>query len=60
MAVHVGARVAAVARPSEVLVSSTVRDLVVGSGTRFEGHGLHTLKGVDGEWRVLSMSGHSS
>jgi pimeloyl-ACP methyl ester carboxylesterase len=52
MAVHIGARVGAMAGRSEVLVSSTVHDLVVGSGLEFEDHGVHDLKGVPGEWRL--------
>jgi class 3 adenylate cyclase len=52
IAVHVGARVAEAARPSEVLVSSTVRDLVAGAGFEFEDRGVHTLKGIPGEWRL--------
>jgi class 3 adenylate cyclase len=52
IAVHIGARVAAVAGSGEVLVSSTVRDLVAGSGIRFEDAGLHELKGL-GEPRQL-------
>jgi hypothetical protein len=50
IAVHIGARVAAVAAADEVLVSSTVKDLVAGSGLRFESRGVHVLKGVPGEW----------
>jgi pimeloyl-ACP methyl ester carboxylesterase len=53
IAVHIGARVAAKAGASEVLVSSTVRDLVAGSGLRFEDRGLHALKGVPDEWRLF-------
>ena len=53
LAVHVGARVAALAGPSEVLVSSTVRDLVAGSGLAFEDRGSHALKGVPDEWRLF-------
>jgi class 3 adenylate cyclase len=56
IAVHIGARVAAAARPGEVMVSSTVRDLVAGSGIRFEDRGVHPLKGVPGEWRLLNVS----
>jgi class 3 adenylate cyclase len=56
IAVHIGARVAGLAGPSEVLVSSTVKDLVAGSGLRFEERGLATLKGVPGEWRLFSVS----
>lgn len=46
IAVHIGARVAAVAGPGEVLVSSTVKDLVAGSGITFENRGTHVLKGI--------------
>lgn len=52
MAVHIGARVGALAGPSEVLVSSTVHDLVVGSGLELKDHGVQKLKGVPGEWRL--------
>jgi class 3 adenylate cyclase len=55
--VHIAARVAALAGPGEVLVSSTVRDLVVGSGIAFEDRGSHALKGVPDEWRLLAVSG---
>jgi pimeloyl-ACP methyl ester carboxylesterase len=55
IAVHTGARVAAMAGPGEVLVSSTVRDLVAGSGIQFEDRGEHELKGV-GAWRLYSVS----
>jgi len=51
--VHTGARVAALAGPGEVLVSSTVRDLVAGSELTFSDRGVHSLKGVPGEWRLL-------
>lgn len=53
IAVHVGARVAALAAAGEVFVTSTVRDLVAGSGIEFADRGRHTLKGVPGEWQVL-------
>jgi len=53
IAVHIGARVAAMAGPDEVLVSSTVRDLVAGSGLQFVDRGMHSLKGVPGEWRLF-------
>jgi class 3 adenylate cyclase len=53
IAVHIGARVASLAGPSEVLVSQTVRDLVAGSGLAFEQRGTHTLKGVPGEWSLF-------
>ncbi len=52
IAVHIGARVAALATPGEVLVSQTVRDLVAGSGSAFEDRGSHSLKGVPDEWRL--------
>src|SRR5215475_7537559 len=52
IAVHIGARVAALAGPDEILVSSTVRDLVAGSGLEFADRGAHGLKGVPGEWRL--------
>jgi len=55
MAVHIGARVAAKAEPGEVLVSSAVRDLVVGSGIEFQSRGTHTLKGVPGDWSLLAV-----
>lgn len=54
IAVHVGARVAALAGAGEVYVTSTVRDLVAGSGIEFTDRGRHTLKGVPGEWQVLT------
>ena len=53
IAVHIGARVAGLAAPGEVLVSQTVRDLVAGSGLMFEERGLHTLKGVPKEWHLF-------
>ena len=58
IAVHTGARVAALAGPGEVLVSSTVKDLVAGSGLRFEDRGEHELKGVPGEWRLYAVVGN--
>jgi class 3 adenylate cyclase len=54
--VAIGARVGAKAEPSEVLVSQTVKDLVAGSGIRFEDRGLHALKGVPDEWRLYAVS----
>lgn len=54
IAVHTGARVAAHANPGEVLVSSTVKDLVAGSGLEFEDRGVHELKGIPGEWRLYA------
>ena len=53
LAVHIGARVMGEAGPGEVLVSSTVKDLVVGSGIEFEERGARELKGVPGEWRLF-------
>jgi len=53
IAVHIGARVAATAAPDEVLVSSTVKDLVAGSNLQFVDRGAHSLKGVPGEWRLF-------
>ena len=57
MAVNIGARVGAMAGPGEVLVSSTVRELVVGSGIEFEDRGRHTLKGAPGEWDLFAVAG---
>ena len=57
IAVHTGARVAAKAGPGEVLASSTVKDLVAGSGLEFEDRGSHELKGVPGEWQLYAVSG---
>jgi class 3 adenylate cyclase len=57
IAVHIGARVASQAGPGEVLVSSTVKDLVVGSGLRFRDRGTTELKGVPGEWRLYAVDG---
>ncbi len=55
IAVHIGARVAALAGAGEVLVSSTVKDLVAGSGLRFADRGSKSLKGVPGEWRIFAV-----
>jgi class 3 adenylate cyclase len=57
IAVHIGARVASMAAAGEVLVSSTVKDLVVGSGLSFSDRGLHSLKGAPGEWRIYAVEG---
>ena len=54
--VRIGARVSALAGPNEVLVSSTLRDLVIGSGLEFEERGSHELKGVPGEWRLFAVA----
>ena len=56
IAVHTGARVLAQAQPGEVLVSSTVRDLIAGSGIELEDRGVHTLKGIPGEWQLLAVA----
>ncbi len=55
IAVHTGARVAAAAQAQEVLASATVRDLVAGSGIRFDDRGSHVLKGVPGDWRLFAV-----
>ena len=55
IAVHIGARVASIAGPGQVLVSSTVKDLVVGSAWQFEDRGTHSLKGAPGEWRLYAV-----
>jgi class 3 adenylate cyclase/pimeloyl-ACP methyl ester carboxylesterase len=57
MGVVIGARVGSMAEPGEVLVSSTVKDLVAGSGLRFEDRGTHSLKGIPGEWHLYSAIG---
>ena len=56
IAVHIGARVSALAGPNDVLVSSTLRDLVIGSGLEFEERGAHALKGVPGEWQLFAVA----
>ena len=56
LAVHIGARVAGKAEPGEVLVSSTVKDLVAGSGIEFDDRGTHELKGVPGEWHLYAIA----
>jgi pimeloyl-ACP methyl ester carboxylesterase len=55
IAVHTGARVASSAEPGEVLVSRTVKDLVAGSGIRFEDRGLRELKGIPGSWQLYAV-----
>jgi class 3 adenylate cyclase len=57
MAVHIGARVAGLANAGATLVSNTVKDLVSGSGLRFEDRGAHALKGIPGEWRLYAATG---
>jgi class 3 adenylate cyclase len=56
IAVVTGSRISALAAPGEVLVSSTVKDLVAGSGVSFEDRGEHNLKGVPGTWRLYAVS----
>ena len=56
LALHIGARVAALAGAGEVLITSTVRDLVLGAGFQFEDRGLRALRGVPGEWRILALA----
>jgi class 3 adenylate cyclase len=56
IAVHIGARVSALAGPGDVLVSSTLRDLVIGSGLEFDDRGTHQLKGVPGEWHLFLVA----
>ena len=54
--VHIGARVSAFAGPNDVLVSSTLRGLVIGSGLEFDDRGAHELKGVPGQWHLFAVS----
>ena len=56
MAVHIGARVAAFAGPGQVVVSSTVKDLLAGSGITFIDRGVHRLKGLPDEWRLFGAA----
>jgi class 3 adenylate cyclase len=56
IAVHTGARISSLAAAGEVLVSSTVKDLVAGSGMTFQEHGVHQLKGIPGEWCLYSVA----
>ena len=56
IAVHIGARVSALAGPNDVLVSSTLRDLVIGSGLEFDDRGAHQLKGVPGDWHLFAVA----
>ena len=57
IAVHIGSRIASTAKAGEILVSSTVKDLVAGSGIHFEDRGLHALKGVPSEWHLFAVDG---
>jgi class 3 adenylate cyclase len=59
IAVHIGARVSALAGANDVLVSSTLRDLVIGSGLQFDDRGAHELKGVPGEWHLFAVASPS-
>jgi len=55
VAVSIGARIAAIAGPGEVLVSSTVKDLTAGSGLAFQDAGEHGLKGIPGPWHIFRV-----
>ncbi|HXW33052.1 MAG TPA: adenylate/guanylate cyclase domain-containing protein [Acidimicrobiales bacterium] len=56
IAVHIGARIGGLAKPGEVLVSTTVKDLVIGSGISFEDRGVHSLKGVSYPWQLYGVA----
>jgi class 3 adenylate cyclase len=56
IAVHIGVRVSALAGPNEVLASSALRDLVIGSGLEFDERGAHELKGVPGQWNLYAVA----
>ncbi len=56
LAVHIAARVGSLATPGEIMVSGTVKDLVVGSGIEFDDRGEHELKGVPGTWKLFAVS----
>jgi class 3 adenylate cyclase len=55
IAVHIGSRIGALAQSGEVLVSATVKDLVIGSGISFQDRGIHTLKGIPESWQVFCV-----
>jgi class 3 adenylate cyclase len=57
IAVHIANRVTAIAVAGEILVSSTVKDLVAGSGVEFMDRGVHDLRGVPGAWRLFAVEG---
>jgi class 3 adenylate cyclase len=57
LAVHIAARVGTLAAPGEILVSGTIKDLVVGSGIEFRERGEHELKGVPGSWKLYAVEG---
>jgi class 3 adenylate cyclase len=56
LSVHIAARVAAQAGPGEILVSGTIKDLVIGSGIEFTDHGEHELNGVPGTWKLFALA----
>jgi class 3 adenylate cyclase len=56
IAVHIGARISAIAGPDEALVSQTVKEAVIGSGITFDDRGTHDLKGVPGQWRLYAVA----
>jgi class 3 adenylate cyclase len=56
IAVHIAARISALAGPDEVLVSQSVKDTVIGSGIAFDDRGIHELKGVPGQWRLYAVA----
>jgi class 3 adenylate cyclase len=56
IAVHIGARDSALAGPNDVFVSTTLRDLVIGSGLEFDDRGAHQLKGVPGQWHLFAVA----
>ena len=56
IAVHVASRVLSTASPGEILVSGTVRDLLLGSGVKFEDRGRHALKGIEGDWQLFALA----
>jgi class 3 adenylate cyclase len=55
LAVHIAARIGALAPPNEVVVSSIVKDLIAGSGLVFNDHGEHQLRGAPGSWRLFAL-----
>ena len=57
IAIHIASRIQGLAGPSEILASSTVRDLVAGSGLRFADRGRHKLKGIEGDWSLFAVDG---
>ena len=56
IAVSIGARISSLAAPGEVLVSSTIKDLVAGSGLQFDDRGAHLLKGIPESWRLFALT----